>query len=95
ELYLHDDDLDDEQWRTDFEVEAPAESWIYAVRLNQGETTYYIPFYVRPAAVRKRVLFVAPTNTYLAYGNEHLWEGERGVAHQKMMSFPIVLDKAE
>ncbi|TGS14250.1 hypothetical protein EN852_013530 [Mesorhizobium sp. M2E.F.Ca.ET.209.01.1.1] len=94
-LHLHDDDLDDAQWRTDFEVEAPAESGIYAVRLNQGETTYYIPFYVRPAAVRKRVLFVAPTNTYLAYGNEHLWEGERGIAHQKMMSFPIVLDKAE
>ncbi|PBB40179.1 hypothetical protein CK222_29485 [Mesorhizobium sp. WSM3866] len=94
-LHLHDDDLDDAQWRTDFEVEAPAESGIYAVRLNHGETSYYIPFYVRPGAVRKRVLFVAPTNTYLAYGNEHLWEGERGIAHQKMMSFPIVLDKAE
>ncbi|WP_366667114.1 N,N-dimethylformamidase beta subunit family domain-containing protein [Mesorhizobium sp.] len=94
-LHLHDDDLDDVQWSTDFEIEAPAESGIYAVRLNQGETSYYIPFYVRPGAVRKRVLFVAPTNTYLAYGNEHLWEGERGIAHQKMMSFPIVLDKAE
>lgn len=94
-LHLHDDDLDDARWDTDFAIEAPAESGIYAVRLSQGDERYYVPFYVRPGSENKRVLFVAPTNTYLAYGNEHLWEGERGEAHQKMMSIPIVLDQAE
>jgi N,N-dimethylformamidase len=94
-LHLHSNDLDDAEWETDFSVTTPSASGIYAVRLAQGSEVYYVPFFVNPGTSRKRVLYIAPSNTYLAYGNEHLWEGERGDAHQKLMSFPIKLDDAE
>jgi N,N-dimethylformamidase len=94
-VHLHEDDLDDAGWEADFTVSAPQRSGLYAVRLTQNGETYHLPFVVGPSEPRSRVLVVLPTNTYLAYGNEHLWEGERGEAHQRVMSFPISLDSPE
>jgi N,N-dimethylformamidase len=73
-IRFHEDDLDDCAWETDFVVPT-LDSWhsgLYAVRLQAGDAVDYVPFYLRPAASRskERVLFLAPTNTYLAYGNE-------------------------
>jgi N,N-dimethylformamidase len=78
-IAFHEDDLADCGWQTDFEVTVPDHwpSGIYAVRLQSGGTFDYVSFYVRrphgqPAAP---ILFLAPTNTYLAYGNEKLFAG--------------------
>ncbi|MCO5222265.1 MAG: LamG domain-containing protein [Thermomicrobiales bacterium] len=73
-IWFHEDDLDDCAWETDFVV-TTSEDWqsgVYAVRLTAGDSIDYVPFYLRPAAsqAKNRVLFLAPTNTYLAYGNE-------------------------
>jgi N,N-dimethylformamidase len=73
-IRFHEDDLDDCSWETDLVVPT-SESWhsgLYAVRIQAGDAIDYVPFYLRPAASqpKERVLFLAPTNTYLAYGNE-------------------------
>ena len=72
-IHFHDDDLDDAGWEVDFEYQVPASlrSGVYALRLRSGNGEDYIPFYVRPGegAVRAPVAFLAPTFTYLAYGN--------------------------
>ena len=72
-IHFHDDDLYDARWEADFELVVPAEmrSGLYAARLKQGASEDYIPFYVRPArgAHRADILFLAPTASYLAYGN--------------------------
>jgi len=73
-VWFHEDDLDDCAWETDLTVSVGSDwrSGVYAVRLQAGGYFDYVPFYVRPAATasKSRVLFLAPTNTYLAYGNE-------------------------
>ncbi len=72
-IHFHDDDLDDAGWEVDFEYQVPASlrSGVYALRLRSGNGEDHIPFYVRPGegAVRAPVAFLAPTFTYLAYGN--------------------------
>ena len=75
-IAFHQDDLDDCGWETDLVIETnPAwRSGIYAARLQVDGESEYVPFYVRPRAdePKAKVLFLAPTNTYLAYGNEKL-----------------------
>jgi N,N-dimethylformamidase len=48
-------------------------SGVYALRIKDRLDEDWVPFYVRPAAGCRhaKVLFLAPTNTYLAYANEH------------------------
>jgi N,N-dimethylformamidase len=96
-IHFHDDDLDDAGWAVDFTFTVPdaTPSGVYAFKLTQGSAVEYLPFYVSPAKPTAKVLFIAPTNTYTAYASEHLWEGERGDAHAKLMSSPIQLDRAE
>ncbi|MEA2598422.1 MAG: hypothetical protein QOF01_4891 [Thermomicrobiales bacterium] len=78
-IAFHEDDLEDAGWDVDFGFEVPGDlrSGLYAARLTAGETIDYVPFYVRPGAgaPTARVLFLAPTNTYLAYANERLFLG--------------------
>ncbi len=76
-IHFHEDDLDDAGWSPDLTYEVPADlrSGVYAVRLMTERSVEYVPFYIRrpvgaPAAP---VLYLAPTNTYLAYGNERLF----------------------
>jgi len=78
-IAFHEDDLSDCGWATDFSWTVPAglKPGVYGARVDAGEAVDHIPFYVRSAAdaVKPPVLFLAPTNTYLAYGNERLYDG--------------------
>lgn len=82
-IHFHEDDLYDAAWPPDIKWRVPDDmkSGPYALHLSCGETTAeamretYIPFFVRPprapasGAKRPKVLFLAPTCSYLAYAN--------------------------
>ncbi len=78
-IAFHHDDLTDCQWEVNFAFDVPADllSGVYAARLEAGEAVDHIPFIVRRASGSGTVpvLFLAPTNTYLAYANERLYQG--------------------
>lgn len=97
-IHFHEDDLNDARWETDFSATFPeaTPSGIYAAKLTQGDQVEHLPFYIQPTERSKnKVLFLAPTNTYLAYANEHLGYGERGEAHQKRMRDKIQLNETD
>ena len=73
-IYFHDDDLEDAGWDVDFELTVPEDSrsGVYGARLRAGaDGADYVPFFVRPkkGTSTAPILFLAPTNSYLAYGN--------------------------
>ncbi|WP_075022716.1 LamG domain-containing protein [Actinomadura madurae] len=74
-IHFHDDDLEDCGWDTDFAWRVPDDfrSGIYALRLLQGESEDWIPFFVLPPRGRAtaKALLLIPTTSYLAYANEH------------------------
>jgi N,N-dimethylformamidase len=97
-VHFHSDDLSDAGWSTDLTLDVPPSlsSGIYAAQITQGSRREEIPFYVTSTpATRAEVLFLAPTNTYLAYANEHLAHGARGPAHESMMAEPISLSATD
>ncbi|GAA5543604.1 N,N-dimethylformamidase beta subunit family domain-containing protein [Brucella sp. NBRC 113783] len=97
-IHFHEDDLNDANWKTDFTLRIPdgTHSGVYAAKVEQDGTTEYLPFYIRGGASSgNKVLFLAPTNTYLAYANEHLGFGERGEAHEKRMRDKIQLNATD
>lgn len=68
-IHFHDDDLDDAMWDTSFKLELPRHLWsgCYAVFVDDGETTDFIPFFVKPnpdAEEIPPVALVIPTFTY-------------------------------
>lgn len=72
---LHRDDLDDARWKISCELVVPPalKSGIYGVELKCREEQDVIPLFVRPpddSSARSEVLYIAPTMTYLAYGND-------------------------
>lgn len=73
-IHFHDDDLEDAGWSADFEWSVPdgIQSGTYAARLRGEGAEDYIPFVVRPAPGKATapILYLLPTNTYLAYGND-------------------------
>jgi N,N-dimethylformamidase len=74
-IHFHDDDLYDAGWEVDFELTIPAtlKSGLYAARLRSGDEEEYIPFAVRPVPGKeKRIAFLLPTASYMAYANEHM-----------------------
>jgi N,N-dimethylformamidase len=75
-IHFHDDDLDDAGWEVDFELTVPTglRSGIYAARLRAGDAEDYVPFFLLPAkgTATARIAFLAPTNSYLAYANDHM-----------------------
>ncbi len=75
-IHLHDDDLLDAGWDTDFTWTVPVglRSGVYAARLRSLTDEDHIPFVVRPAvgARTARLAFLVPTASYLAYANEHM-----------------------
>lgn len=77
-VHFHDDDIADAGWEVDISWQVPnhLQSGVYALQLMADDKTDYIPFFVRPtlSAATSPVLFLAPTNTYLAYANERLFE---------------------
>jgi N,N-dimethylformamidase len=74
-IHFHHDDVDDSGWEPSFQVDLPPtlKSGIYAVRLTAPGLEDRVPFFVRPpAGAAADVLFLVPTFTYLAYGNERM-----------------------
>lgn len=74
-IHFHDDDLYDAGWEADFSLTIPntMKSGLYAVHLRAGEHEEYIPFVVRPVPGReKKIAFLLPTASYMAYANEHM-----------------------
>ncbi len=75
-IHFHDDDLDDAEWDTSFELLIPESmrSAIYAAKLTAGEAVDYIPFAVRRPAGQPtaKIAFLMPTASYMAYSNEVL-----------------------
>ena len=62
-------------WTYDLEFRLPETltSGVYAVRLEAGGGRNHFPLFCAPACgAAAPVLFLAPTNTYLAYANDHL-----------------------
>ena len=88
-IYFHDDDRDDAGWEVDFELHVPDDmkSGVYAARLRAGDNEDYIPFFVRPkkGTSSARIVFLAPTLSYLAYGNAHLVDNPSIRAQHKRM----------
>ena len=74
-IHFHDDDLDDARWEVDFSLTVPDDlpSGLYAARLRADGDTDYVPFYVkaRPGQ-EKKICFLAPTASYMAYANDHV-----------------------
>jgi N,N-dimethylformamidase len=74
-IYFHDDDLDDADWKSDFEYQVPStlKSGVYAARLRAGNGEDYIPFFVRPpkGTATAKIAFLIPTFSYLAYANSN------------------------
>ncbi|KAL9019130.1 MAG: hypothetical protein Q9185_003604 [Variospora sp. 1 TL-2023] len=83
-IHFHDDDLDDAMWDISFRLELPRDlrSGCYAVFVDDGKTSDWIPFFVKPDPKQSQVPPVAliiPTFTYAAYANEHLFDESRTV----------------
>lgn len=79
-IHFHEDDLDDAQWETDFEIKLPADlrSGAYAVEvesIGQPHVRDDITFFVRPRPDSSaRIAVVLSTFTYLAYANERMFD---------------------
>ncbi len=75
-IHFHDDDIYDVGWDPDFELVVPKDlrSGVYAARLRAGNEEDYIPFFVAPpkGTATSSIAFLAPTNSYLAYANDHM-----------------------
>jgi N,N-dimethylformamidase len=76
-IHFHHDDIYDAEWETDFELTIP-DGWrsaYYAARLSCGEHEDYIPFFVVPprGTSGAKFAFLAPTASYMAYANEHMF----------------------
>ncbi len=72
-ITFHSDDLSDCKWETTITVEVPAgmPSGVYGLSVDNGVGTDTIPFYVLrdPQLPRQKILYLAPTFTYMAYAN--------------------------
>lgn len=74
-LQFHDDDMVDADWDYDLAFDLPGDirSGVYAVKLTSDEETQHYPLFVLgPKSEQASALFLASTNTYLAYANDHL-----------------------
>ena len=89
-IYFHSDDMLDSEWEYNFTFELPKDlrSGVYAVRLEAGEGVDLYPLFVRPVDEGADVLFVAPTNTYLAYANDHFAASDMSaiMGHERVVS---------
>ena len=74
-LQFHEDDMVDAGWDYDLAFTLPADirSGVHAVKLTSGSETEHYPLFVMgPKTEQASALFLASTNTYLAYANDHL-----------------------
>ncbi len=74
-IHFHDDDLYDAGWAVDFALSVPDNlgSGLYAARLRAGGSEEYVPFAIGPRpGAEKKIAFLLPTASYMAYANNHL-----------------------
>ncbi len=74
-VHFHDDDIYDAGWDVSatWRVPETQRSGLYAMHVATDDDEDDLPFVIRPAAgSAARVLFLVPTASYLAYGNEHM-----------------------
>lgn len=73
-IHFHEDALIDSRWTPTCEWQVPADlkSGCYALRLTAGENEEYIPFFVRAAKPKAKIVVLMATASYLAYANEQL-----------------------
>jgi N,N-dimethylformamidase len=74
-LQFHEDDMVDADWSYDLDFMLPdkVRSGVYAMKLSSGDETQHYPLFVMaPKDEVAPALFLASTNTYLAYANDHL-----------------------
>ncbi|WP_040786708.1 N,N-dimethylformamidase beta subunit family domain-containing protein [Nocardia pneumoniae] len=74
-IHFHDDDLADAEWDIDFTLTVPEglPSGLYAARLVADNDVDYVPFYVKAeVGNEKKICFLAPTASYMAYANDHV-----------------------
>jgi N,N-dimethylformamidase len=79
-VHCHDDDMGALQWPTSYRAHLPADAkaGVYAFDIEHDDGSERVVFFITSAAPRARLLFLAPTATYLAYADEflpaHLYE---------------------
>ena len=74
-IWFHPDSIDDCRWDESVRLEIPTDlrSGVYALEVDQGKNIERIVFFVRPRPdQRKKILFLIPTFTYLAYANQQV-----------------------
>jgi N,N-dimethylformamidase len=76
-IHFHTDDVGDLRWEPTLRLELPAgiRSGFHAIRLSAGGQRMHIPLYVRSSSPTAPVVFLVPTNTYLAYANHRMFLG--------------------
>ncbi|WP_341487537.1 N,N-dimethylformamidase beta subunit family domain-containing protein [Pararhizobium sp. A13] len=72
-IAFHSDDLSDCGWQTTIQIDVPEDtrSGVYGLEIDNGVSKDTIPFYVIPGerTDRQKIVFLAPTFTYMAYAN--------------------------
>lgn len=95
-IHFHDDDLDDAGWEESLTWRVPEDtpSGIYALHIHAEGEEDYLPFAVRPTpgGATARIVFLMPTFSYLAYGNEHTAERPEAATLAKMMGADRQID---
>jgi N,N-dimethylformamidase len=89
-IYFHSDEMIDSGWEYNLSFELPKDlkSGVYAVRLEAGGRADLYPLFVRARSEGADVLFIAPTNTYLAYANDHFAASDMSaiMGHERVIS---------
>jgi N,N-dimethylformamidase len=89
-IYFHSDEMIDSGWDYNLSFELPKDlkSGVYAVRLEVGGRADLYPLFVRATNEGADVVFVAPTNTYLAYANDHFAASDMSaiMGHERVVS---------
>ncbi len=75
-IHFHEDDLTDAGWDDTIQWTIPSDfaGGQYALKIVQGSSEDYVPFFVRPAKGSRGadLVYLVPTATYLAYANQRL-----------------------
>lgn len=90
-IHFHEDAVSDCEWEPTVTWRVPegTRSGAYAFRVTIGEVEDHIPFFIRPLKATAPILFLMPTNSYLAYANEmivhHVPVGQAILAHAPVL----------
>ncbi len=90
-IHFHADDVGDLGWKPTLTLKLPDDlpGGFYAIRVSAADGFMHIPLFVRPKKPKARVVFIASTNTYLAYANHRMFLGNDEL-HKLIASHPVV-----